>query len=106
MSPARPLIPGGEVLYRGIQVAYSRGACLLLAAIGALHLLRLGGAVQTTESVRWMRVASVCVALWWLVPARGFRSLDNTFDLLFVAGCGTLLVVLFTSPLSDGAAES
>lgn len=106
MSPARPLIPGTEVLYRGIQVAYSRGACLLLAAIGALHLLRLGGAVQTTESVRYMRVASVCVALWWLVPARGFSSLDNIFDLLFVAGCGTLLVFLFISLPEDGTAES
>ena len=97
MSPGRAIDLGGEVTYRGVEVAFGRAACLLLAAIGTTHLLRLAGIARGAKSLRFMRVAAMLVGAWWLVAARGFRSLDNIYDLLFVAGYGLLLATLFTS---------
>ena len=106
VHPPRLIHSGVEIPYRGIEVAFSRVACLSLAAIGAAQLLRLGARVPAAGSLRLMRAAAIIVGLWWLVPGRGYRSLDNLFDLLFVAALGVVLVILFGRPdLLDGRAK-
>lgn len=86
---------GSVVVGRGIEVAYSPLAYLLLGAMGVTYLLRLEGVVSAAGSVRFMRVAAVLVGLWWLLFGKGYRSLDNIFNWTFLAGYALLLLLLF-----------
>lgn len=95
MSSGHAIDLGGEVTYRGIQVGFGRAAALLLAAIAVGHLLRLAGIARASASLRLMRVAAIGVGAWWLVAAQGIRSVDNIYNLVFIAGIAFLMAALF-----------
>lgn len=106
MGPATPIDLGAELTYRGVQVALARGAGLLLAGTVLGRLLAAAGLVSAASARRFAQAAAVGVAVWWLLPARGWHSLDNPYDLLFLAGLATLLVLLFRAPAASTATET
>ena len=86
---------GGTYTYRGVEIAFSRAAALLLAGVAVVKVLQLAGLVTTRSALSLMRGFAISVSLWWLFVAQGFRSLDHLANLIFTGCCCGMLVLLF-----------
>lgn len=86
---------GSTVTVRGYQVVLGHLALLLLAGLAVLHVVTTEGLVASARSLLLRRVALVLVVLWWGLVAKGYNSLEHLANLLFIGGCGWLLVRLF-----------
>lgn len=95
MNAGHTVTFGGNVLVRGVQASWSRVALLLLAGALCVHLLRVNGLSRAPWTGRFLRLAAVLVALWWLLPAHGLRSLRQPADLLFAVASAVLLFQVF-----------
>ena len=96
---------GGTYLLRGYEVSLGHLVCLLLAFTAMLAVLRMHAMIPAARSLLFSRAAAILILLWWLVPAKGYSSLGNLYNLGFLAGCTLLLVAVFR-PSGHGQATS
>jgi hypothetical protein len=84
-----------RIAIKGYYAYWGHLACILLAFILILHIVRACGNKSYPLIHTLMKIAVPAALVWWIFGARGYQSLKSFGNILFIPGILMMLVSVF-----------
>ena len=84
-----------RIAIKGYYSYWGHFACILLAFILILHIVRACGNKSYPLIPTFMKIAVPAALAWWIFGAKGYQSLKSFGNILFIPGILLMLLAVF-----------
>ena len=84
-----------RIAIKGYYAYWGHFACILLAFILILHIVRACGNKSYPLIPTFMKIAVPAALAWWIFGAKGYQSLKSFGNILFIPGILLMLLAVF-----------
>jgi hypothetical protein len=86
---------GSSYTFKGYQGFLGHLACLVTAFMFLFHALHVMRIREYKHTALFLKAGVIGMGIWWILAAKGYRSVWQTGNVLFLVGVGLLVIALF-----------